>query len=95
MQVVTAGNEKYVSNVRIANLVELQSEYGPISFCSLPVDVPHEMLSPYENTGQPMYWLDGLIADAVGFIVDGKFFVSEANDKETNTAAPICQLRLL
>ena len=74
MQVVTAGNEKYVSNARIDNLVERQSEYGPISFCSLPADVPHEMLSPYENTGQPMYWLDGLISNAVGFIVDENFF---------------------
>jgi len=92
IQVIAAGDEKYVSNARIAELVAQQSQHGPISLCSLPADVPHEMLSAYENTGRDMYWLDGLLNGAVGFIVDGRFFASAPDKGETGAVAAGCRL---
>lgn len=92
IQVVVAGDEKYVSNARIVDLVAQQSRHGPIALCALPADVPHEMLSPYENTGRRMYWLEGLLDGAVGFIVDGRFFASAPGDDQTGSVPTACQL---
>ncbi len=92
IQVITAGDEKYVSNPRIAELVEIQREYGPVSMCTLPDDVPHEMLSPYENRERQMYWLGGLLAGAIEFIVDGQFFAVEAEEDGLQTSTPACRL---
>ncbi len=95
IQVIAAGAEKYVSNTQIAELVAQQREHGPVSFCTLPVDVPHEMLSPYENTGRQMYWLEGLLAGAVGFIVEGRFIASEPKDDKQGSSVPDCRLNPL
>jgi len=91
IQIIIAGDEKFVSNPRIEKLVEQQRKHGPISLCSLPEDVPHEMLSPYENRERHMHWLDGLLLGAVGFIVEGKFLASEPNDEQPTPSASACR----
>jgi len=92
IQIITAGDEKYVSNPRIAAFVEQQREHSPVSLCTLPEDVPHEMLSPYENPERQMYWLTGLLAGTVDFIVNGKFFASEPNDDGQESLSLACKL---
>jgi alpha-beta hydrolase superfamily lysophospholipase len=74
VQIVAAGDEQYISNDEIVSFVEQHQSNGPISLCFMPADVPHEMLSPYENAGTEMYWLQGLLENAVGFIVDKQDF---------------------
>jgi alpha-beta hydrolase superfamily lysophospholipase len=74
VQIVAAGDEAYISNDEIVNFTEQHRSYGPISLCFMPDDVPHEMLSPYENAGTEMHWLQNLLNNAVGFIVDGNAF---------------------
>jgi pimeloyl-ACP methyl ester carboxylesterase len=90
-QIVAAGDEDYVSNSRIAEYAQQQRAYGAVSLCYMPDDVPHEMLSPYENQGRDMYWLDGLLAGATRFIVAGKNFpqavAGESDDR------PACMLQ--
>ncbi len=74
VQVVTAGGDKYVSNSQIADYASAQVEFGPISLCYMPADVPHEMLTPYENAGRDMYWLEPLLVNTTAFVVHGRFF---------------------
>ncbi len=74
VQVVAAGDEKYISNHRIADFASAQVEFGPISLCYMPTDVPHEMLTPYENAGRDMYWLEPLLVNTTAFVVHGRFF---------------------
>lgn len=74
IQVVTAGDEKYISNDRIADYASAQVDFGPISLCYMPADVPHEMLTPYENSGRDMYWLEPLLVDMAAFVAHGRFF---------------------
>lgn len=74
IQVVAAGDDNYVSNHRIADYASAQAEFGPISLCYMPPDVPHEMLTPYENMGRDMYWLEPLLMDATAFVVHGRSF---------------------
>ncbi len=74
VQVVAAGDDDYVSNDRIADYASAQAEFGPISLCYMPADVPHEMLTPYENAGRDMYWLEPLLMDTTAFVVHGRFF---------------------
>jgi hypothetical protein len=92
IQIITVGDEKYVSNTRIAELVEQQREHSPVSHCALPEDVPHEMLSPYENPERQMYWLTGLLVGTVEFIVNEKFFASEPDDNGQNNLSLACKL---
>lgn len=72
IQFIIAGDEKYVSNARIRKLAARQENFGPVALYQLAANVPHEMLSPYENTGQPMDWLGGLLEMATGFIANGR-----------------------
>ncbi len=74
IQVVAAGDDNYVSNDRIADYATAQAKFGPISLCYMPADVPHEMLTPYENAGRDMYWLEPLLMDTTAFVVHGRFF---------------------
>jgi alpha-beta hydrolase superfamily lysophospholipase len=74
VQIVAAGGEAYISNDEIVKFTEQHRSFGPISLCFMPEDVPHEMLSPYENAGTEMYWLQNLLNNAVSFIVDGEAF---------------------
>lgn len=92
IQIVTAGDEKYVSNALIADFFARHSAFGPISLCTLPADVPHEMLSPYENTGQQMYWLGGLLTASIEFVADGRFIAVKNFDGGQRLSNPYCLL---
>lgn len=92
IQVVGAGDERYISNDQLVSLAERQSRNGPISLCFMPDDVAHEMLSPYENSGKEMYWLADLLDDAVAFIADGKFFPSLSHPDQDSDASPRCRI---
>ncbi|MGI9343530.1 MAG: alpha/beta hydrolase [Gammaproteobacteria bacterium] len=72
-QIVGAGDEKYVSNRRLTSFAETERLTAPVELCFLPDDVPHEMLTPYENIGRDMYWLDDLMQGLVRFVVEGEF----------------------
>jgi pimeloyl-ACP methyl ester carboxylesterase len=74
VQIVAAGDEDYVSNDEIVSFVEQHQSVGPISLCFMPDDVPHEMLSPYENAGTEMVWLQGLLDNAILFITESRNF---------------------
>jgi hypothetical protein len=87
VQIVAAGDENYVSNDEIVEFVEQHRSEGPISLCFMQADVPHEMLSPYENAGTEMYWLQGLLNNAVSFIVENKLFPVIANPDEPQEPA--------
>lgn len=73
IQIIASGDEKFVSNTRIEDFVSRQHAHGPIAACVMPEDVPHELLSPYENIDRQMYWLGDLLNGATTFIVDGRF----------------------
>jgi esterase/lipase len=77
VQIVAAGDENYISNDTIVSFTERQRANGPVSLCFMPADVPHEMLSVYENAGREMYWLDDLLTDAVLFIAGKDFFPAD------------------
>jgi len=77
IQFVIAGDEKYVSNPRIRKLAARQETFGPVGLYPLAGNVPHEMLSPYENTGRPMDWLGGLLGTAEDFIIGGRLFPAD------------------
>jgi pimeloyl-ACP methyl ester carboxylesterase len=87
VQIVAAGDENYVSNDEIVEFVEQHRSEGPISLCFMQADVPHEMLSPYENAGTEMYWLQDLLNNAVSFIVDNKLWPLIANPDEPQEPA--------
>jgi hypothetical protein len=92
IQIVGAGDERYISNDQLVSLTEQQRQNGPISLCFMPDDVPHEMLSTYENVGRDMYWLNGLLDNAVAFIVDGEFFPTSMNSDHEPDASPGCRI---
>jgi len=92
IQLIAAGDEQYVSNDRIEEFATNQSRSGPVSLCFLPDDVPHEMLSPYENKDRAMYWLGDLLSFTTAFIVDGQFVPVEEKNKQTSASA--CQTGL-
>jgi pimeloyl-ACP methyl ester carboxylesterase len=92
IQIVGAGDERYISNDQLVSFTEQQRQNGPISLCFMPDDVPHEMLSTYENVGRDMYWLAELLDDAVTFIGDGQFFPSEKNPEQNSGAVPSCRV---
>lgn len=62
MLVIAAGEERYVSNARIEDFVKRQPDDAAILLCPMPRTVPHEMLTPYENVGREMFWLEGVLA---------------------------------
>ncbi|MFW2405830.1 MAG: alpha/beta fold hydrolase [Gammaproteobacteria bacterium] len=72
VQIIGAGDEKYVSNGKMDELANGEAERENISLCFLPEDVPHEMLTRYENVGREMYWLEGLLGRVAGFIAAGE-----------------------
>jgi alpha-beta hydrolase superfamily lysophospholipase len=82
VQIVAAGNEAYISNDEIVDFTERHRPAGPISLCFMPDDVPHEMLSPYENANVEMHWLPDLLRYAVSFITEGQFFPAETGQNE-------------
>jgi alpha-beta hydrolase superfamily lysophospholipase len=92
IQIVGAGDERYISNDQLVSLTEQQRQNGPISLCFMPDDVPHEMLSVYENVGTDMYWLADLLDNAVAFIVDGEFFPTSMNPDHDPDASPGCRI---
>jgi len=92
LQVVAAGDEKYISNDRIIKFSEQQKEYGPVSFCFMPADVPHEMLSQYENADLVMYWLPDLLDYSVNFIAREAFFPVESRFGKSGNASPHCRI---
>ncbi len=89
IQFVIAGDEKYVSNSRIQKFAARQENFGPLALHQLAKNVPHEMLSPYENTGQPMDWLGGLLDIAEGFIVGGHMTAPQTEIAAERAAASI------
>jgi pimeloyl-ACP methyl ester carboxylesterase len=91
VQIVAAGDENYVSNDKITSFTDQQRANGPISLCFMPDDVPHEMLSVYENTGRDMYWLEGLLSNAVRFIADGRVFPNDSDFSPEATDQPLCE----
>jgi pimeloyl-ACP methyl ester carboxylesterase len=92
LQIVAAGDEKYVSNNQIIQFSERQKEHGPISFCFMPADVPHEMLSQYENADRVMYWLPDLLDYAVNFIAREVFFPVEPRSEPNRNTLPQCRM---
>jgi alpha-beta hydrolase superfamily lysophospholipase len=92
VQIVAAGNEDYVSNEQIVNFVRQQEAKGPISLCFMPADVPHEMLSPYENSGIDMYWLNDLLGNSVSFITGSGFFPEQNAAQETKSDESACRI---
>jgi len=90
IQIVGAGDENYVSNPELLQIAASQAENGPIELCFLPEDVPHEMLTPYENADREMYWLEGLLRVLVGFVVDGEFVPERQYRGADQNASPAC-----
>lgn len=72
VQVVVAGGDTIIDNQAIEDFVAAQMAHGSIVACHLPADVPHEILTPYENIGREMYWLDALLALSGAFIRSGE-----------------------
>jgi pimeloyl-ACP methyl ester carboxylesterase len=91
IQIVGAGDERYISNDQLVSLTEKQRQNGSISLCFMSDDVPHEMLSTYENVGRKMYWLTDLLNGAAAFIVDGQFFPSSIKPDQDPEANPMCR----
>ncbi|HHQ13472.1 MAG TPA: alpha/beta fold hydrolase, partial [Chromatiales bacterium] len=60
MQLILARGDHTISNEAIREFSRKQIEHGPLGLCYLPEDVPHEVLTPYENIGRKMYWLGEL-----------------------------------
>ena len=71
IQVITADGDVVVSNAAIDKQVEQQRQFGTVAVCQLTGDVPHEILTPYENVGREMFWLPGFIQMAGEFVVHG------------------------
>jgi alpha-beta hydrolase superfamily lysophospholipase len=84
LQIIAAGDEKYVSNEKIIEFTENQRANGPVGLCFLPDDVPHEMLTPFENEGKQMYWLAALLKGVTDFIVSGTQFPVQPADEPDN-----------
>ena len=71
MQIFATGDERYVSNDRITAFARQQSLGGQATLQAMPAGVPHEMLTPYENGGREMFWLDALLQASVRYVADG------------------------
>ncbi len=84
IQLILARGDHTISNRAIYEFSLEQMEHGPIALCSLPEDVPHEILTPYENTGRKMYWLGQLLDITLKFTIDGKL-----TGQVTNTEDPV------
>jgi alpha-beta hydrolase superfamily lysophospholipase len=70
IQVILADDDKVVSNSAIERLVKEQRAHGPVAACVLNGGVPHEVLTPYENVGREMTWLDEFLRLATEFAVN-------------------------
>jgi len=68
IQVILANDDVVVSNRAIEKLVEAQRAHGPVTKCVLAGEVPHEVMTPYENVGREMVWLDGFLTMATNFV---------------------------
>ena len=68
------------------------NEFALVPPCTLPANVPHEMLSPYENTDQQMHWLGGLLSVSVEFVADGRFIESKMLDEKRRAIGTECPL---
>jgi alpha-beta hydrolase superfamily lysophospholipase len=87
-QIIAAGDEPYVSNRRIRRFVERQRDQGgTVDFCLL-ANVPHEVLTPYENLGRDMHWLGGVLDGIRAYVTHGKPFPRTAAAGDA-----LCQLR--
>ena len=71
IQIVAAGDERYVSNDRITAFARQQAPGGHVALQVMPAGVPHEMLTPYENGDREMFWLDALLQASVRYVADG------------------------
>jgi len=91
-QIVGAGDEKYISNDALVRFIELQRASGPVELCFLPDTVPHEMLTPYENVGREMHWLEDLLRSSVRFVVNGEFFPAQNDEDRDQALNPACRL---
>ncbi len=74
LQVIGVEGDQVISNPRLSEFLDWQSVTGETSACFYPEGVPHAMISPYDNPGMDMYWLDALRADLVAFVAAGRAF---------------------
>lgn len=91
-QIVGAGDEKYVSNSRLTRFAETERLAAPVELCFLPDDVPHEMLTPYENIGRDMYWLEGLLQSLIDFVAEGEFVPAQPSEADDRAGALACAI---
>jgi len=89
IQVIGAGDEKYVSNGKITDLANGEIPASSTSLCFLPEDVPQKMLTPPENAGREMYWLEGLLNGLVEFVAAGDPVPTRTLD---DSGTPACVL---
>jgi dienelactone hydrolase len=90
--VVLAGHEHYVSSPAALRFVARQQDLGAaIEVTTLP-GVPHEMLTPYENVGREMGWLEYLEAAVTGAVAarqgSGAAAMRDAAAARPSPAAP-------
>jgi len=72
VQFIVGDEDSVVSKGAIDELAKQQAAIGPVAVCELRGGVPHELLTPYENIGRPMHWLDRLMLTAIRFVADGR-----------------------
>ena len=89
LQIVASKDDAAVSNDRmIAAIAGLEH----VSACMYPRGVPLSMLSPFDNPGVDMYWLDSLLNGAIDFISEGRPFPVRPGRRSGATAIPECAL---
>jgi hypothetical protein len=94
IQVTAVEKDGYVGAGRITRFVESQKNAGaPIRLCFFRENIPHTMLSPYDNpAGTNMFWLEALLAGAADFIADGIPFPADDPNPPEHDGWPWCRI---
>lgn len=90
LQVVGVEGDSVISNPRLSEFLGWQSVTGKTSACFYPEGVPHAMISPYDNPGVDMYWLEALRTDIVSFVTTGRAFRTTGTPSQV-APWPLCR----
>jgi hypothetical protein len=73
-QVVAIRKDRFVEPAGLNDFLAREAGTHTTAVCYLPEDVPHAMISQFDNRNTEMYWLDSVLNGAIRFITAGHSF---------------------
>ena len=92
LQVAGAENDGVVSNDATREFLSAQRQQGRISACFYPDGTPHAMISPFDNPGIDMYWLETLRKTSLDFVDAGMPFPTSGEVSEAEAPWETCDV---